>query len=238
MCLWNVEELDRWIESLQHTIEAPLCSHRKFNWHLTGQAGGASVELRNVHPLRIGGITNGIRYNVYKDLLMTIEKGASVPFADPRIEGIACLDHLLETWLNIARATHLNQDGKARINMRMAFISAKLRIDRALRSTIKTVLGVREEYRVAWHVLLDVATSHTPSEPSQPATLHAFWKVPCPDALGYVRWEYNRYIAPVEYLHAQSLHEVDNVPEILSLSSALFRCLRASLACGHLAETN
>jgi hypothetical protein len=36
-------------------------------------------------------------YNVYKDLLMTIEKGESVPFTDPCIEGIACPDYLIET---------------------------------------------------------------------------------------------------------------------------------------------
>ena len=102
MCLWNLEEIDRWIAGLQNTLESPLCSYRKFNWHLTSQAGGASVELRNRHPLRVGGIAYGIRYNVYKDLLMTIEKGESVPFADPRMKGIACPDHLIETWLTIA----------------------------------------------------------------------------------------------------------------------------------------
>jgi hypothetical protein len=55
------------------------------------------VELRNYYPLRISGIVNGIRYNVYKDLLMTIEKGESVPFTDPCIEGIAYPNHLIET---------------------------------------------------------------------------------------------------------------------------------------------
>jgi hypothetical protein len=51
---------------------------------------------------------------------MTIQKGASVPFADPRIEGIACPNHLIETWLAIARAAQLNQNGKASENLRRA----------------------------------------------------------------------------------------------------------------------
>jgi hypothetical protein len=122
MCLWNLEEIDRWIAGLQYTPESPQFSYRKFNWHLTSQAGGASVELRNRHPLRVGGVVKVIRYNIYKDLLITIEKGASVPFADPRIEGIACPDHLIETWLAIARATQLNQNGKASKKLRRASI--------------------------------------------------------------------------------------------------------------------
>jgi hypothetical protein len=169
---------------------------------------------------------------------MTIEKGESVPFADPRMEGIACPDHLIETWLTIARATQLSQNGKASKKLRRAFIAAKVRVDQALRSATNAVFGIRQEYRVAWHVLLDIATSTVCLEPVSPATPYPFWKISCSDGLEYVRWDCNRWLAPIEYLHAQSLRKTDDVLELISLSSALFRCLRASLACGHLAGTN
>jgi hypothetical protein len=157
------------------------------------------VDLWNSHALRIGGVVRGVRYNVYKDLLITIEKGASVPFADTRLEGIACPDHLLETWLAIARATHLNKNGKASANLQR--VSTKSRVDQALRSAQTAVFGVREEYRIAWHVLLDIATSTSLPEPSCPATPYPCWKVPCSEALGYVRWDCNRWLAPIEYLN-------------------------------------
>ena len=74
ICLWNYRELDRWLQELRHKPEAPLSSHRKFNWHLTDQAGSAGVELRLSHPLRRGGIIYGQRYNLYKDYLSRQKK--------------------------------------------------------------------------------------------------------------------------------------------------------------------
>jgi hypothetical protein len=84
--------------------------------------------LRLSYPLRCGGIIYGQRYNLYKDLFITPEKGASAPFASPRMEGVAVPDHLLEKWLTIARIPFQNQAGKARNDLQKAFLVSKTRV--------------------------------------------------------------------------------------------------------------
>ena len=113
---------------MRYKSEAPLSSYRKFNWHLIDQAGFAGVELRLSYPLCCGGIIYGQRYNVYKDLFITLEKGASAPFANPKIKGVAVPDHFLEVWLTIARITFQNQAGKARKDLWKAFVASKTRM--------------------------------------------------------------------------------------------------------------
>jgi hypothetical protein len=238
ICLWNCKELDRWLEELRHKPEAPLSSHRKFNWHLTDQAGSASVELRLSHPLRRGGIIYGQRYNLYKDLFITPEKGASAPFANPRIEGIAVPDHLLDVWLTIARITFQNQAGKARNDLRKAFVASKTRVHQTLLGTRTASFGVREEYRITWNLLLRLSGSAVSSPPVHHALPIPFWKISSTEALDYVRWDCNRWLTPIEHLHAQSLQNIDQVLQITSLSNGLFRCVRASLACAHLSSSN
>jgi len=238
ICLWNCDELDRWIEVLRHKPEAPLSSHRKFSWHLTDQAGSASTELRLSHPLRRGGIIYGQRYNLYKDLFITSEKGASTPFANPRMEGVAVPDHLLEIWLTIARIPFQSQGGKARSDLRKAFIASKKRVHQTLLGAQTASFGVREEYRITWRLFLGLPGSVVSSTPTDCELPIPFWKIRSTEALNYVRWDCNRWLTPIEHLHAQSLQNADQVSHITSLSNILFRCVRASLGCAHLPRSS
>ena len=57
---------------------------------------------------------------------------AGALFADPRMEEVAIPDYLLEKWLTIARITHRDQAGKARNNLRKAFVASKTRVHHTL----------------------------------------------------------------------------------------------------------
>ncbi|KAH8749824.1 hypothetical protein BGZ57DRAFT_775789, partial [Hyaloscypha finlandica] len=59
-------------------------------------ASSTSIELRLSYPLRRSSIIYRQRYNLYKDLFITSEKGVSALFVNQRIEGIAIPDYLLD----------------------------------------------------------------------------------------------------------------------------------------------
>ena len=233
--------LEPWIDSMKYSNQSPLLAAERFNWNLTGQAGSGRVETRKTHPLRKGGIAYAQRYNVNKDLFSTASKRDHGLFGEPSLEGMTCPPSLLDAWIVAARqyrnaglATTSKSATQLR-RLRKAFEAMKYRIRHALDSALRTSFGAREEYRISWELFLDV----NPSTAIPSGSHRPFWIFPTSHVNEFMRWEFNRWIAAIEFVRLRGTqHDPtwEDHQRNMIMATILLRSLTASINCHHVAK--
>lgn len=212
-----------------------------FNWNLTEQAASGRVETRRTHPLNKGGLVYGQRYNVNKDLFNTASKYDHGLFGEPHLEGMTCPPSLLDAWATAARKDRnaglaVSLQSRPRVKrLRKAFDAMKRRIDHALRSSMQTSFGAREEYRISWLLFTDL----DPPTAGQCTSHQPFWVVSTADVNEFMRWEFNRWISAIDFLRTRGSNRVyswENHQRNMVMVTILLRSLKASVNCHHVAK--
>ncbi|KJK73559.1 hypothetical protein H634G_11195 [Metarhizium anisopliae BRIP 53293] len=233
--------LESWVGSMKHNKKSPRISSELFNWNLTAQAASGRAETRQSNQLRAGGIAYAQRYNLNKDLFFTSVKRGHGLFGEPDLEGITCPPSLLDAWIVAARqyrSAGLASSSAATPKLkrlRKVFDAMKSRINYALKSSIRTAFGVREEYRISWRLFMAANPAATqPHGGHQP-----FFTMSTAEVNGFMRWEFNRWIAAIEYIRSRCIRRDcswEDHQRSMVMVTILLRSLQASVNCHHVAK--
>ena len=222
--------LEHWIQHLKHSPDNALLSSQIYNWNLTADAGSARIKFNAGHHLRQGGVIFAQSYNVIKNLFTTSVKD-HLPFADPDLEGLGMGKEVLQSWYE------MNQTGSGVSSdplepLRNGFLAMKRQIHETLLEATHEISGVREEYRITYNLFLSL---EIPDILPETQGQFPYWVLDTRDVVDFMRWEYNRWIFPIEYLHSKIRDHpgIAADPQFIQVENAamvnvLLRCLKAS----------
>lgn len=213
--------------------------YQRFQWNMTRDLGSASVELRPTNILRMkGGIAYNKSYNLHKDLFATPMKDIH-PFGFNQLEGLGYSPDLLNRYFSTSRKFAALNTVRKRSQLLNVYIMIKTRVAEALRSSMQTNFGVRQEYRInlALFQALELNNSLDPTTLDVDNSHRSYMQFSTSDLNRFLAASLNRWMFCLEAHICQVDHGSDGLLPISqeqqlvnsSMISALIRIMRISL---------
>ena len=173
-----------------------------FPWALTRDAGSMSVEILRTNKYHSeGGVAYNKAYNLHKDLFATPMKGL-IPFELAQLEGLAFDQELLNRWYELSHRGGQTSHLQKRKQLHQVYQQVKSRVKAALKDTLETCFGVRQEYRINLHRLRRL---NIPATVPDLRTCHRPYNVFFTGAVNnYLAADVDRWLLCIEVLLAQT----------------------------------
>jgi hypothetical protein len=216
--LWRMCCLDKWRRSLCANDKAHSMQYR---CQLLENVGSMTVELKGENPLRKGGIVYAQRYNTSNRLFDAQGKRGLTSKA---IEGFLVPKHLGELW----RTAGGGSGTWTTSICKEIYLTSKNRVQHALDDAALYSFSTREEYRIRWDLFCELEPSPALNTRTSRRVCCSYWRLSTQEVLKFMRWELNRWLGCLEWLHGQQWAKQLTHDRIV-MGTILARLARASI---------